>query len=135
MVEANAEAEQWCDEVNAKAHNAIAAVPAERLVVERMALRSRARSAAAERALLALCSSAGAFLLAAAAAGTARLASELAELCSLEAAFSRERMVASAFFTKSRHLRAGSRFSIPETLSKARGAPTAAALTDVHRQW
>ena len=48
---------------------------------------------AAERAFLALGPVAEAFLRAAAAAGTARLASELAEIAALEAAFGRERLV------------------------------------------
>lgn len=49
---------------------------------------------ASERAFLALGPAAERFLRAAAAAGTARLASELAEVASLEAAFGRERLVA-----------------------------------------
>lgn len=53
----------------------------------------RARSAP-ERAFLAIGPAAERFLRAAAAAGTARLASELAEIASLEAAFGRERLVA-----------------------------------------
>ncbi len=52
----------------------------------------RAKSAS-ERAFLALGPPAEAFLRAAAAAGTARLASELAEVAALEAAFGRERLV------------------------------------------
>lgn len=53
----------------------------------------RARTAS-ERAFVALGPAAEAFLRAAAAAGTARLASELAEIASLEAAFGRERLIA-----------------------------------------
>jgi transposase len=52
----------------------------------------RARTAS-ERAFLALGPAAEAFLRAAAAAGTARLASELAEIASLEAAFGREKLI------------------------------------------
>jgi hypothetical protein len=47
-----------------------------------------------ERAFLALGSAAERFLRAAAAAGTARLASELSDIASLEASFGRERLVA-----------------------------------------
>jgi len=53
----------------------------------------RPRSAS-ERAFLALGPTAERFLRAAAAAGTARLASELSEVASLEAAFGRERLIA-----------------------------------------
>ncbi len=180
LAERNAAAVSWCAEVNGRVHSATMAVPAERLVVERSALRplpslrppvrsgerrtvdrlstirfgsarysvpqalvgkkvevaaldgeidvayagtevarhlavapgeasildehyggARARpvravrpKSAAERAFLALGPAAEAFLRAAAAAGTARLASELAEVASLEVAFGRERLVA-----------------------------------------
>jgi len=180
LTERNADAVQWCAEVNGRMHSETCAVPAERLELERDALRPlpslrpplrqgelrtvdrlatirfgsarysvphtlvgekleiaavdgeivitnagtevarhlavapgeasilddhyggarsrpvravRARSAS-ERAFLGLGPAADAFLRAAAAAGTARLASELAEISSLGAAFGRERLIA-----------------------------------------
>ncbi len=180
LSEANTAAASWCDEVNAAVHSEIAAVPAERLELERKALRPlpslrpplrsgdmrtvdrlatvrfgsarysvpvalvgrkvevsaadgeiliadagelvarhlavapgeasildlhyggtrtrplravRAKSAS-ERAFLGLGPAAERFLRAAAAAGTARLSSELSEIASLEAAFGRELLVA-----------------------------------------
>lgn len=180
VAEANAAAITWCAEVNGARHSETAAIPAERLVAERPALRAlpslrpalrtgegrkvdrlatirfgsarysvphalvgtkvevaaqdgeivitqrsrevarhlavapgeasilddhyggprraparaiRPRSAS-ERAFCALGPTADAFLRAAAAAGTARLASELAEISSLEPAFGREELVA-----------------------------------------
>lgn len=57
-------------------------------------LRAVRAKSAAERAFLALGPAAGAFLRAAAAAGTARLASELSEIAALEAAFGRDQLIA-----------------------------------------
>src|SRR5712692_1930641 len=88
-------------------------------------LRAVRPRSAAERAFLALGPTAERFLRAAAAAGTARLASELAEIAALEAAFGRDELVA-ALERASAHRRFRSA-DVRAILAAGEGVMTAAA--------